>query len=77
MGGRDSQHQPQAKSSVRGKFLMAEPRTDDNSTAPDNEQETDNPANDEIDVQALADKVYELLKEEARIERERLGKRRA
>jgi hypothetical protein len=56
---------------------MAEPRTDDNATAPDNEQETGNPANDEIDVQALAEKVYELLKKEARIERERLGRRRA
>jgi hypothetical protein len=48
------------------------------STTPSrNEQETGDSANDEVDVQALAAKVYELLKEEARIERERLGRRRA
>jgi hypothetical protein len=27
-----------------------------------------------VDVQALAEKVYQLLKEEARLERERLGR---
>jgi hypothetical protein len=29
----------------------------------------------EIDLQALAEKIYRLLKEEARLERERLGRR--
>lgn len=33
------------------------------------------PAGQEIDLQTLAAKVYELLKEEARLERERLGPR--
>ena len=33
------------------------------------------PAGQEIDLQALAAKVYELLKQEARLERERLGRR--
>ena len=56
---------------------MSEPQTDDSTTAPGNEQETGDSANDKIDVRALAEKVYELLKEEARIERERLGRRRA
>jgi hypothetical protein len=28
----------------------------------------------EIDLQALAEKIYRLLKEEARLERERLGR---
>ncbi len=30
----------------------------------------------EIDLQALADKVYALLRQELRLERERLGRRR-
>ena len=41
----------------------------------DKEQETEGAAQ-EVDLQALADKVYELLKKEARIERERRGRRR-
>jgi len=52
-------------------------RKDDSTTPSDSEQETSDSANAEIDVQALAEKVYELLKEEARVERERLGRRRA
>ena len=32
-------------------------------------------AQGEIDLAALAEKLYELLREEARIERERLGRR--
>jgi hypothetical protein len=77
MGGRDSQHQSQAQQSIRGKLLMSEPQREDTETPSDREQETDESANGEIDVQALAEKVYELLKEEARVERERLGRRRA
>ena len=38
-------------------------------------QETSGSEN-KIDLQALAEKVYELLKKEARIERERTGRRR-
>ena len=58
---------------------MSEPQLEKeevSTTPPDSEPETDDSANDEIDVQALAAKVYELLKEEARLERERLGWRR-
>lgn len=32
-------------------------------------------ADEKVDLQALARKVYKLLKEEARVERERLGRR--
>lgn len=32
------------------------------------------PALDQIDLKALAEKIYQLLKKEARIERERLGR---
>jgi len=56
---------------------MSEPQREDTEIPSDREQETDDSANSEIDVQALAEKVYELLKEEARVERERLGRRRA
>ena len=56
---------------------MSEPQRDDTETQSNLERETDDAANGEIDTQALADKVYELLKEEARIERERLGRRRS
>jgi hypothetical protein len=45
-------------------------------TAESKEQETEGTAQ-EVDLEALADKVYELLKEEARIERERRGRRRS
>ena len=41
----------------------------------DRGQETRGPDN-KIDLHALAEKVYELLKKEARIERERTGRRR-
>ena len=52
------------------------PPTEENTqTPPDREQETENPSNG-IDLKALAEKVYELLKKEARIERERTGQRR-
>lgn len=34
------------------------------------------PAAGEIDLKALAEKIYKLLQEEARLERERLGCRR-
>ncbi|MBI1878880.1 MAG: hypothetical protein HYR94_11805 [Chloroflexi bacterium] len=34
------------------------------------------PAAGEIDLKALAEKIYKLLKEEARLERERLGRLR-
>jgi hypothetical protein len=44
-------------------------------TAADNEQVEEEGSAQEVDLQALADKVYELLKEEARIERERRGSR--
>ena len=33
-------------------------------------------AEDRVDLQALAERIYRLLKEEARLERERLGGRR-
>ena len=33
-------------------------------------------AEGEVDIQALAEKIYRLLKEEARLERQRLGFRR-
>jgi len=39
-------------------------------------EETRLPATRGIDLEALAEKVYRLLKEEARLERERLGRRR-
>jgi hypothetical protein len=32
------------------------------------------PAGQKIDLQALAERIYRLLKEEARLERERLGR---
>jgi len=35
------------------------------------------PAKGEIELEALAERIYQLLKEEARLERERLGRRRA
>jgi hypothetical protein len=38
-------------------------------------QETRQPAGGEIDLHELAKKIYHLLKEEARLERERLGRR--
>jgi hypothetical protein len=39
-------------------------------------QETEQQAGDEVNLKALAERVYKLLKKEARIERQRLGKRR-
>ena len=45
-------------------------------TTESDEQETEGAAQ-EVDLQALADKVYEMLKEDARIERERQGRRRS
>ena len=56
---------------------MSEPQREETEIQSEREQDTDDSANGEIDLQALAEKVYELLKEEARIERERLGRRRA
>lgn len=38
-------------------------------------REGQEPAGTEVDLQALAEKIYRLLKEEARLERERLGRR--
>jgi len=36
--------------------------------------EAGEPARQKIDLQALAERIYRLLKEEARLERERLGR---
>lgn len=36
--------------------------------------EAGEPAGQKIDLQALAERIYRLLKEEARMERERLGR---
>jgi hypothetical protein len=36
--------------------------------------EADESAGQKIDLQALAERIYRLLKEEARLERERLGR---
>lgn len=38
------------------------------------EPETGRPAANQIDMEALADRIYRLLIEEARLERERLGR---
>lgn len=38
--------------------------------------EAHEPGRTPVDVRALAEKVYQLLKEEARLERERLGRPR-
>ncbi len=35
------------------------------------------PAEQKVDLQALAERIYRLLKEEARLERERLGRLQA
>jgi hypothetical protein len=35
------------------------------------------PVQGEIDLRALAEKLYQLLKDEARLERERLGRNRS
>jgi hypothetical protein len=40
-------------------------------------EEAHQPAQGEIDLRALAEKLYQLLKEEARLERERLGRDRS
>ena len=56
---------------------MSEAQQAESDVTSEREQETDDTANDEVDLQALAEKVYQLLKEEARIERERLGRRRS
>lgn len=40
---------------------------------PDEDDEQDEP---ELNLEALAERIYQLLKEEARLERERLGWRR-
>jgi hypothetical protein len=37
-------------------------------------EEVQQPAQGEIDLRALAERLYQLLKEEARLERERLGR---
>ena len=52
---------------------MSEFPENDTTTADDEQEASD--SEQEVDLQALADKVYELLKEEARIERERRGSR--
>lgn len=54
---------------------MSEPTENDPSPEA-NEQGAEDEAQ-KVDLQALADKVYELLKKEARIERERRGSRRS
>jgi hypothetical protein len=51
------------------------PTEEETQTPPAREQETGS-SNNGIDLKALAEKVYELLKKEARIERERTGHRR-
>ena len=55
---------------------MSEESEQQAETQPSGNTETGSSSNQEIDRQALAEKVYKLLKEEARIERERLGRRR-
>jgi hypothetical protein len=50
---------------------------EDEETESTQETWADEPQDQEIDLQVLAQKVYGLLKEEARLERERLGLRSA
>ena len=54
---------------------MSELPENDPTTERDEQETAD--STQEVDLQALADKVYELLKKEARIERERRGSRRS
>ena len=56
---------------------MSEIQRDDLEAQLVREQGTDDNDNGEINMQALAAKVYELLIEEAKIERERQGRRRS
>ncbi len=50
-------------------------RGEDEETESTEETRADEPHEREIDLRLLAEKVYYLLKEEARLERERLGLR--
>ena len=52
---------------------MSEPKQVNNNRT---EQPGGRPNQAEIDLRALAEKIYKLLKEEARIERERRGRSR-
>jgi hypothetical protein len=52
---------------------MSEPKQGNNNRA---EPPSGRPSQAEIDLKALAEKIYKLLKEEARIERERRGRSR-
>jgi hypothetical protein len=53
---------------------LAEPANASQTRGPTEQAEA--PARPEIDLKALAQKIYKLLKEEARLERERLGRPR-
>jgi hypothetical protein len=50
------------------------PSTTEATASTEGAQETRPPAGGEVDLKALAEKIYKLLKEEARLERERLGR---
>jgi hypothetical protein len=55
--------------SLPGATSSSEPET--------SSEEVHQPVQGEIDLRALAEKLYHLLKEEARLERERLGRNRS
>ncbi|UCC86438.1 MAG: hypothetical protein JSV81_16525 [Anaerolineales bacterium] len=48
--------------------------TTETTASTDGAQETRPPAGGQVDLRALAEKIYKLLIEEARLERERLGR---
>jgi hypothetical protein len=54
---------------------MSSPKTATNNSIQPAQQTNASAAQNGIDLNALAEKIYRLLKKEARLERERLGRR--